>query len=104
MDKASTWKGIHNMTDAKWVETFSKAQKMYGILKPLNLKNDCRIFVNQYEMMIDCIDSKQSAKGWGLTVLERATDGLLFDLETMLLTNYAVRQYRSRDTLSFCNL
>jgi hypothetical protein len=86
--------GKQMYTDSKWVETFSKAQKMYEILKPLELHNDCGLFVNQYEMMVECIDSKKSAIGRGLTVLKNEIDSLLYDLETMLLSNYAVRQYR----------
>lgn len=84
------------MTQSKRNSITIKATQIYRILKPLNLTNDCRIFCNQFEMMRDCVSALTLVEGWALTVLTQEVDKLLFDLETMIFTNYAVRQYKHR--------
>lgn len=71
---------------------FSKIETIYIKLKPLNLKDDTRLFIKIYEMMLSCKESINKVDGWAKNVLTHEARKYLRELENMRLFNYAVNE------------
>lgn len=57
-------------------------------------QNDCRVFLNIFGMACDLDEQAGQLHGWAREVVGRELAKLYFELGTMYMTNYAIKQYR----------